>query len=100
PRGGLAARMLRGVFHVYNRLGISQRASNPTFTLLSSHGGDRRVQAMTVLLMFAVAIVAGLVILANFNSRFPGSYAAFPEFPDARHTLASAHYDDERDPQK
>jgi hypothetical protein len=100
PRDGLAARMLRALFRAYSRLGLSQRASNPTFTLLSSHGGDRRMHIVTVLLMFAVAVVAGLVMFSSMSPRFPGNYAAFPEFTDARHTLASAHYDDERDPLK
>lgn len=100
PRDGLAARMLRGLFRTYSRLGLSQRSSNPTFTLLSSHGGDRRMQTVTVLLMFVVAFATGVVMYANLSPRFPGNYAAFPEFTDVRHTLASAHYDDERDPLK
>lgn len=97
-RDGWAARLLDVLFRTYARLGLSQRASNPTFTLLSSHGGDRRTQTATVLLMLAVAMIVGLVAFANMNSRFPGNYAGFPEFADARHTLASAHYDDERNP--
>lgn len=95
---GLVARVLAGLFHIYSRLGLSQRASNPTFSLLSSHGGDRRMQAVTVLLMAAVAMVVAVALVANTNPRFPGNYAAFPEFTDARNTLAGAHYDDERDP--
>jgi hypothetical protein len=97
-RDGVGARALAGLFRAYGRLGLSQRASNPTFSLLSSHAGDRRMQAVTVLLMGAVVLAVAVALVANTNPRFPGNYAALPQFADARNTLAGAHYDDERDP--
>ena len=97
-RDAPGARALSRLFRFYARIGLSQRASNPTYSLLSSHSGDRRMQVVTVLLMGAVMAVVGVALVANSNPRFLGSYAAFPEFTDARNTIAGAHYDDERDP--
>jgi hypothetical protein len=95
---GLARRALSSVLRFYSRTGIMQRGSNPTFSLLSSHGGEGRA----TLVMLGVFLVAGATIVVSVysgeNPRNVGSYSLFPAFSDASRTVDAAHYDDQRDP--
>jgi hypothetical protein len=97
PDGG-ARRILRGVLHVYTRLGLGM-ANNPALALLSSHHGRRR----TILLVVTVFLLALLASMGSYKvARTPdtfGSYDPFPAAEDApARTLDTANYDDRRDP--
>jgi hypothetical protein len=93
-----AKRALRALLHLYSRTGIMQRASNPTVSLLSSHGGEHRINLMTL----GVFLVATAVVLfaahSGRDARNFGSYSLFPAFPDGSRTLDAIHYDDQRNP--
>jgi len=96
--GGMAKRLLAAVLGAYGRIGIMQRASNPTFSLLSSHGGEHRANLVTM----CIFLVAGATILfamhADRDPRNLGSYSLFPAFSDDSRMLDAAHYDDQRNP--
>lgn len=99
-RDGRVRRVLAAVLRFYSRVGIMQRASNPAFSLLSSHGGERRATAATIGVFLLASAAVLLSIHAGRSARNLGSYALFPAFADGARTLDEAHYDDERDPSR
>jgi hypothetical protein len=93
--GGFLQRLLTAVLRAYARIGLA-RGSNPTMALLSSHGGERRMIVLTIVLMFVA--VGGAAISFDFLQA-PGHFGSYALFPSsAASTAASGHYDDERNP--
>lgn len=97
-RDGAMRRMLAAVLGLYNRTGIMQRASNPTFSLLSSHGGEHRATLITVGAFLLACTAVFISIYTGKDSRNLGNYDLFPSFSDDSHALDGAHYDDQRNP--
>lgn len=96
PADGPVARLLAALFRFYGRVGLG-RWSGPT-RLFASHGGENRTLLVTLLVfgLSCVGVMLGLQALKEPESF--GQYAQFPRFADPRHEVASAHYDDQRDP--
>jgi hypothetical protein len=93
--GGFVRRLLTAVLRAYSRIGLA-RGSNPTMALLSSHGGERRMVVLTIVLMFVA--IGGAAISFDFL-RAPGHFGSYSLFPSSTaSTSASEHYDDERNP--
>ena len=96
--GGITRRLLVWIYSAYGRLGLMSHSSSPVFSLLASHGGERRAMLLTTTII-AMTIVG--VILSTRSMENPGGfgdYAAFPAFADGKHILDAAHYDDQRNP--
>ena len=96
--GGVARRALAAVLRISSRLGFMQRGSNPVFSLLASHGGERRAVALTIAVFLIAALVVRQSIRSEGDPRSFGSYTLFPALADRSRTLEDAHYDDLRDP--
>lgn len=96
--GSMARRVLKAVLRLYGHTGIMQRSSNPTFSLLASHGGEHRVNLLTLGVFFVASAVVLLAIYSGTAPRNVGSYSLFPAFSDGSRTLDGAHYDDRRNP--
>jgi hypothetical protein len=96
--GGAARRVLKAALRLYGRSGIMQRSTNPTFSLLASHGGERRVTLLTLVVFIAAFAIILFAIYTGGDARRLGNYALFPEFADGSRTLDAAHYDDRRNP--
>ncbi|MDN5781110.1 MAG: hypothetical protein L0H23_03640 [Luteimonas sp.] len=96
--GGLGRRLLSLVLRFYSRTGIMQRASNPTFSLLSSHGGEHRANLATLCIFLVAAATIMLALYSGNDPRNLGSYSLFPAFSDDSRTLDASHYDDQRNP--
>lgn len=89
-------RLLRWLLELYARAGFS-RNNNPVMALLSSHGGDRKMIATTVLVtVIAILLAMTSIIFQRAPNRF-GSYGLFPTGSDTR-SIDGAHYDDQRNP--
>ncbi len=97
-KDGLARRLLAAVLGVYVRLGITQKSSSSTFSLLASHDGERRAVALTSTILFVSGAVVAFSILSQQDPRSLGNYELFPAFADGAHTLDNAHYADQRNP--
>lgn len=95
--GGLARRVLAGVFRFYGWFGFSRGAG--ALGLLSSHVGERR----TTLAIFAILLPVMVAVLAGTSAiRSPerlGDYALFPDLAaSSGRRLVDAHYDLRRNP--
>ena len=95
-RGGFWHRVLLGVFGAYRRLGLG-RSSNWIYSLLASHGGERKALAIQMVLMLAVLSGVGLSVAAMRTPERLGNYAGFPS-QRGENRILRAHYDDQRDP--
>lgn len=96
--GGRAARLVRGTFAFYRRLGMSA-SNNPAFALLTSEQGRRRTFLATIAIMIGItlAVLAGYMAMRTDTPL--GSYALFPEsVPGEGVEARPAFYDDQRDP--
>ena len=94
--GRWPARVLTAVMAFYSRLGMGRWSG--AMRLLASNMGERSMLLVTLLVFVAacVASIYGYKFLKDPEQ--VGSYAAFPAFADARRTVDSGHYDDQRDP--
>jgi hypothetical protein len=97
-KDGIVRRALSAVFGFYGRIGLTQKASNPIFSLLASHGGERRAIALTTVVTSVIGIAVALSFAAQKAPRSMGNYDLFPSFSDNSRTLDSAHYADQRNP--
>ena len=93
---GPVARVLAALFRFYGRLGLG-RWSGPT-RLFASHGSENRTLLVTLLVfgLSCFGVMVGLQALKEPEGF--GQYALFPRFADDGRAIASAHYDDQRDP--
>jgi hypothetical protein len=95
--GSLPWRLVNGTIRLYARLGFGV-GRNVAMAVLTSNGGQRRVFAMT----FSIMLLAiGSVFASYYAMRAPdtiGSFALFPKPSEAAPGIASAHYDDTRNP--
>jgi hypothetical protein len=80
------------------RLGLTQKGSNPVFSLLASHDGERRTVALTTVVMFAAGLAVTISLVSQSHPRSLGNYALVPAFSDGSRTLDSMHYADQRNP--
>jgi hypothetical protein len=96
--GGIARRVIAAVLGLYARIGLTQKASNPIFSLIASHGGERRVVALTSIVTLAIAVAVALSYASQKEPMKMGNYGLFPAFSDGSRTLDSAHYADQRNP--
>lgn len=90
-------RMLAAVLRFYGRLGLGR--GSHTIVLLTSHGGERRVNLMIVVVVLVTMLFVLASTIAQQNERLLGSYRLFPVagvMPSQ--TIDPAHYDDQRDP--
>lgn len=95
PRDSAAGRLLRGALRLYARLGFGLQR-NLGMAVLTSNGGRFRLTALTLAVML---LALGSVVEGYDAMRHPdrvGSFALFPS--DAPEAIASAHYDDMRNP--
>lgn len=94
---GRGRAVLRTIYGVYGRVGMSHRG-NPTMAMVSSHIGERRTILLSTVVMLAVVVA---VIWSHDAQRNPlgiGNYDALPApLPGAARTIDPAHYDDTRD---
>ena len=97
-KDGIARRMLAAVLGLYVRLGLTQKGTNPVFSLLASHDGERRTVALTTVVMFVAGIAVAISFVSQTKPRSLGNYMLFPSFSDGSRTLDSAHYADQRNP--
>lgn len=97
-KDGIGRRVLAAVLGFYARIGFTQKASNPIFSLIASQGGERRVIALTSVVTLAVAAAIALSYAAQKEPTSMGNYDLFPTFSDDSRTLDSAHYADQRNP--
>ena len=95
---GPVRRALAAILRFYSRLGLMSRGSNPVFSLLSSHGGERRAIALTTTIIIVVAVGVMFSLNSMKDPGKLGGYSMFPAFSDGSRTLESAHYDDQRNP--
>ncbi|HEY6545902.1 MAG TPA: hypothetical protein VIZ64_13465 [Dokdonella sp.] len=95
---GLARRLLSALFDLYARIGLTQKSANPIFSLLASHGGERRAIALTTAVTSVVGIAVALSLTYQKAPSSLGNYDLFPRFADGSRTLDGAHYDDQRNP--
>jgi hypothetical protein len=97
-KDGIARRVLAAVLGFYARIGLTQKASNPIFSLIASHGGERRIIALTSVVTLVIAAAIALSYAAQKEPMKMGNYDLFPAFSDDSRTLGSAHYADQRNP--
>lgn len=95
-KDGVARRALSAMFDFYARIGLTQKAANPIFSLLASHGGERRAIVLTSLVTSVIGIAVALSFAYQKAPGSMGNYELFPTFADDSRTLDSAHYDDQR----
>lgn len=82
-------------FSICTRFGIGRRTY--TWTVLSSHVGERRQQIVVSILMIVLVALIGLMsVLANSPNKL-GNYGLFPDARDTGRALPNAYYDDQRD---
>ena len=96
--GGPMRRALASILGFYSHLGLMSRGSNPVFSLLSSHGGERRAIALTTTIIIVVAVGVMFSLDSMKNPGKLGGYSMFPTFSDGSRTLDGARYDDQRNP--
>lgn len=82
------------LFSFFNWIGIG-RSNNRIMALLASHGGDRKVMALTSMIMGSAIVLVMFGYFGMRNSTLFGNYGFFPA--GARVALQSGHYDDQRD---
>lgn len=95
---GFARRALSALFGLYARIGLTQKSANPIFSLLASHGGERRAVALTSFVTMVIGVAVALSFAYQKAPASLGNYDLFPRFADGSRTLDSAHYDDQRNP--
>jgi len=95
--GGVAQRALSWLFHGYSLAGMG-RGNNPTFALLSSHGGERRLFVLIFLVIATATIAVAWSYNVQNNPGKLGNYALFPSSHGSEYALDAAHYDDRRNP--
>ncbi len=92
---GLLWRITAAVLDFYRKLGVGRGAN--VLGLIASHGGDRRIGALTVAVVLIGMVVAVYSTQWRRDPQSLGGYALFPS-GSAVQAVDSAHYDDERDP--
>jgi hypothetical protein len=95
--GSAAERWISTGLRFYARLGLA-RGRNRVMALLASHVGERKMTALTVLLMVGTVTMAIAWYDGLQEHESLGSYALFPAPVDALPTMDAAHYDDQRNP--
>jgi hypothetical protein len=93
---GLPRRLLAAALRVLGYSGIGRRSE--VMLLLASHGSERRVNLLTVIIFAALFTAMVFGLSAMKHPAQAGSYALFPHSVDDSRTLRGAHYDDQRDP--
>jgi hypothetical protein len=93
---GLPRCMLAATLRVLGYSGIGRRSE--VMMLLASHGSERRINLLTVIIFSALFTTMIFGMHAMKDPVRAGSYQLFPFGVDAARTLRRAHYDDQRDP--
>jgi hypothetical protein len=93
---GLPRRMLAAMLRVLGYSGIGRRSE--VMMLLASHGSERRINLLTVVVFAALFTTMIFGMRAMKDPVRAGSYQLFPYGVDAARSLRRSHYDDQRDP--
>lgn len=96
PAGSWLRRSVARVFRGYQRLGMG-RDGNWIYSLLSSHGGERKAMLMQMAAITLTVLGVAISLAAMKQPQRLGSYGLFPQVTGVNGLLA-AHYDDQRDP--
>lgn len=94
-RQGALWRTTAAVLDFYRKLGIGRGAN--VLGLIASHGGDRRIGALTIAVVLVGMVVAMYSTQWRRDPQSLGGYALFPSGREVQ-PVDAAHYDDERDP--
>ncbi|MEO6800304.1 MAG: hypothetical protein ABI178_10240 [Rhodanobacter sp.] len=94
-RNGLPRRALAKTFRLIAHAGIGRRSE--VMALLASHGSERRINLMTVVIFAVLFTAMTFGMRAMTHPAQAGSYGLFPHSVDDSRSLRSSHYDDQRD---
>jgi len=94
---GRAHRTIEAILRFYTRIGMGSR-NNRIIAILASNGGQRKMMAVVLGVMFASLIGVSLMYAAMNTGRMTGNYALFPDSNIQR--IDPAHYDNQRDPSR
>lgn len=95
--GSLPHRLSFRALSLFSRIGLG-RSNNRIMALLTSHGGDRKIIALTIIIMGGSMLSVMLAYAGMRNSTLLGNYGFFPSA--AAMAVKSSQYDDQRDAQR